>query len=455
MTVVIATGCESALGPMVWSYVCTAIALAICLATRSNHKLDVFGPIITITAYLAFLFGVRGIFVLSFDPYYFMPYATPALISTALALAVTGMIATYCGYCLPLGARIADLVPKPAFLMAGESEYPNIVILGAAAAGLGGLAIFSAIGGGHKGVDVTSSAGTFWITPLINLLPISLLMFVLNGKGRSLAPHRVLGAAILASGVFAAFLIFSSKLLIIETIYVGLVVYHYRVRRLRIVQVLVLIITAFVLMQCAKLYLSLYIHNLSMLLWNMMQSWKSMWMQLFSRFYGLDSMVAILIHTRRVHYEWGSSFGELLYWWIPRVIWPSKPFSWSYQFSFILQRYNSTDAGSFAAPTFLGELYLNFGLAGLIAGSVLVGAAARVAYVYFVRQVSSKSALLIYALVLVHLGQLCESTLAVAVALSLAHILPLTVLLICARYVEDRQTAGNLYRLVPDAMSRA
>ena len=411
---------------------------------------------ITITAYLAFLFGIRGIFVLSFDPYYFMPYATPGLISTALALATTGMIATYCGYCLQLGDRIADLIPIPAFLWAGERQYPNIVILGAAAVGLGGLALFVAIGGGHKGIDVTSSAGTFWITPMINLLPFSLLMLVLNSKRHWLTPRRVLAACILASGVLAAFLIFSSKLFVVETVFVGLVAYHYRVKRLRIASVVVLIFASFVAMQCSKLYLSLYTYNISMMLSNLTQSLNSLWMQLFSRFYGLDSMVAILIHTRRIHYEWGSSFAELLYWWIPRAIWPNKPFSWSYQFSYILHKYNSADAGSFSAPTFLGELYLNFGLVGLIIGSVLAGIAARAAYVYFVGRVPSKSSLLMYGLVLVHLGQLCESTLAVAVALSLAHILPLSAFLICTRYIEFYRTRGELYCLVQtNAMRKA
>jgi hypothetical protein len=367
--------------------------------------------------------------------------------STALALATTGMIATYCGYCLPLGDRIADLSPKPSFLLAGENQYPDIVIFSAAGAGICGLTLFAAIGGGHKGIDVTSAAGTFWMTPMINLLPVSLLLLLLNcGRGQ-LTLRQILGAGFLGSSVLAAFLIFSSKLFIIETVYVGLVLYHYRVRRLRASLVIALIVAAFVSMQCAKLYLLLYTESLSLMLSNLTQSWNSLWMQLFSRFYGLDSMVAILIHTRRVHYEWGSSFAELLYWWIPRAIWPQKPFSWSYQFGFILQKYNSAEAGSFSAPTFLGELYLNFGLGGLIAGSVLAGIAARAAYVYFVRRVGTKSALLIYGLVLVHLGQLCESTVAVAAALSLAHIVPLIGVLICSRHLENLRTGAGLDRL--------
>jgi hypothetical protein len=440
MTAIILAGYESIIGPIAWSYACTATALVICFATRGNDSIDVFAPMITIMGYLAFLFGIRGIFVLNFDPYYFMPYATPGLISTALVLAITGMISTYCGYCLPFGDRIANLTPQPSFLLAGERRYPNIVIVAAAVAGLTGLALFAAVGGGHKGTDMTSSAGTFWITPLLNMLPISLLLLVLSSKGGKLTPSRVVGTSTLALGVLASFLVFSSKLFIIETVYVGLVIYHYRVRRLRMVAVASLIFAAFVVMQCIKLYLSLYSHNLLLMASNLTQSWNALWMQLFSRFYGLDSMVAILMHTQRIHYEWGSSFAELLYWWVPRAIWPNKPFSWSYQFSFILQKYNSAEAGAFSAPTFLGELYLNFGLAGLIAGSVIVGIAARAAYSYFVQGVSSKSALMMYGLVLVHLGQLCESTLAVAMALALAHIGPFAGLLVFARRVEEHDT---------------
>src|SRR5207302_1750898 len=110
------------------------------------------------------------------------------------------------------------------------------------------------------------------------------------------------------------------------TFLMALILRHYRVKRLRVGIALVLMVASFVVMQCTKLYTGPYSGDLSVLLSNMLQSRDSLWMDLFSRFYGLDSMVAIIGHTHSGNYEWGRSFAEIFYWWIPRAFWPGKPY---------------------------------------------------------------------------------------------------------------------------------
>jgi oligosaccharide repeat unit polymerase len=439
----VTTGAETSIGPMSWSIACIVVALAISVARVGHERFDVFDPIVVIMAYLAFLFGARGMFVLEFDPYYFLPYATPALLSKALAYANIGMISIYVGYCLAAGVRLAEIAPIPRLLVVGEDWFPSIVIVLAAVIGFGGLAVFSILRGASFAPDVTVAAGTFWLTPIMNLLPCSLLLALTNGEHHPKTMPRIASLVVLTGCVLTAFFVFNSKLFVVETFLMALVVRHYRVRRLRVGVVVMLMLASFIVMQCVKLSMGQYSGHFSMLLATMFQSWDELWMDLFSRFYGLDSMVAIIIHTHRGNYEWGRSFAELLYWWIPRGLWPGKPYSWAYDFSFLLANYNNpSDAGFFSAPTFLGELYLNFGVPGVVIGGVVFGIVARATYVYFVRRTPTKAGLLIYGIALVHLGQLCESTLAVAIVLMLARFVPLLCLLLWSRWTRVRQASS-------------
>jgi hypothetical protein len=77
------------------------------------------------------------------------------------------------------------------------------------------------------------------------------------------------------------------------------------------------------------------------------------------------------------HYE-GSSYGYLLYGWIPRVIWPNKPIAQEANVAFALDyglliesQADTTRMGI----GFLGEAYANFGRTGVVAVMFLIGSA--------------------------------------------------------------------------------
>lgn len=72
-------------------------------------------------------------------------------------------------------------------------------------------------------------------------------------------------------------------------------------------------------------------------------------------------------------YKMGSTLEQLLYIFAPRVIWSEKPGGNSAQ-TFNRDFHLSEDPDTHISPTHIGELYWNFGLAGVIAGMALLGA---------------------------------------------------------------------------------
>lgn len=71
-------------------------------------------------------------------------------------------------------------------------------------------------------------------------------------------------------------------------------------------------------------------------------------------------------------YKMGATLDQLLYVFVPRVIWSDKPGANSSQ-TFNRDFHLSEDPDTHISPTFLGELYWNFGYIGAVVGTTLFG----------------------------------------------------------------------------------
>jgi hypothetical protein len=71
-------------------------------------------------------------------------------------------------------------------------------------------------------------------------------------------------------------------------------------------------------------------------------------------------------------YKMGATLDQLLYVFVPRVAWSEKPGDNSSQ-TFNRDFHLSEDPDTHISPTFLGELYWNFGYAGAVLGTALLG----------------------------------------------------------------------------------
>jgi len=106
--------------------------------------------------------------------------------------------------------------------------------------------------------------------------------------------------------------------------------------------------------------------------------------------------LAAITTPETIPFRYGHDYFLLpLYILIPRVIWPSKPIlSGSIQFS-IDYAGQSIDTTHSTAVTPFGDLYLNFGLPGIIGGMFLLGILYRLFYQAF-RERNSESSLVLY-----------------------------------------------------------
>ena len=117
---------------------------------------------------------------------------------------------------------------------------------------------------------------------------------------------------------------------------------------------------------------------------------------LFPRFHGTGSLARVVEKVPAVGHQWGKYFvTDLLFFPVPRALWPEKPVSSGIQFNRLF--YNDIiprDETSAIVPTLLGELYWMFGLPGILAGTCLFGASCRALYCYMVANRSLASVVL-------------------------------------------------------------
>lgn len=78
-------------------------------------------------------------------------------------------------------------------------------------------------------------------------------------------------------------------------------------------------------------------------------------------------------HIGKDHpYKFGSTLEQMLYVFVPRIIWSEKPGENSAQL--FNREFNiSADRDTFISPTHIGELYWNFGVFGVVIGMALIG----------------------------------------------------------------------------------
>lgn len=97
-----------------------------------------------------------------------------------------------------------------------------------------------------------------------------------------------------------------------------------------------------------------------------------------------------IVVPREMPYLYGSSYLQVLLFPIPRGLWHAKPTG---DISAVMDVIDSTKSG-LAFPEF-GEMYANFGLPGVVIGSVLLGIAVEVLAERFARSTSTRESVFI------------------------------------------------------------
>jgi hypothetical protein len=130
-----------------------------------------------------------------------------------------------------------------------------------------------------------------------------------------------------------------------------------------------------------------------------------------SRFYGVDAVTYAIRDTPGVmDFQLGRTVWPLTYALVPRQLWPDKPtvsFGKIFAETYFGRFFHGT--GIAAAPTVVGEAYIDFHLPGMLLAALWCGFVLRVAYEYFIRLNFGAPAVSAYGAVFLYLFSFWEA----------------------------------------------
>ena len=121
--------------------------------------------------------------------------------------------------------------------------------------------------------------------------------------------------------------------------------------------------------------------------------------RLMSDFTVFDHFLTILEGVpSRLNYQYGKTFFSIFLHFIPRFLLPDKPVGAGYLFR---ERLTNTFRGG-RGLSIIGELYVNFHVAGIITGMLLFGIFSKMIYAYLTFNQHNKGVILIYTITLIY-----------------------------------------------------
>jgi oligosaccharide repeat unit polymerase len=219
------------------------------------------------------------------------------------------------------------------------------------------------------------------------------------------------------------FLISSSKALLIRLLFTPMLFRHFLVKPLRMRSVLLFFLAFALLFPVFYAYRALGVGGLDGVV-PYLQNTEMPLLKMYNRAYDADSFMRVLHATGEggVPLQWGRSLVDLFVFFVPRALWPAKPPSFG--LGFAGQYMPDVDWGimTYVSPSLPGELYLDFGLAGVLLGFLGLGWALRAAY--RVARRGGPGAVLLYGYFFLAAVHLVEGSIAAQVEFLLMSVVP-------------------------------
>ena len=219
---------------------------------------------------------------------------------------------------------------------------------------------------------VRGGFGLFWLYPLLYSAIFAWSLGIADRWTRGMRPSwwQFLG---LAGSALTVYAVTSAKAALVNAVIIPVVLYHYTVRPVRWRYIFIPALVFMLVLPA--LYLYREVGADAQLLQHL--SVKQMLgggQILLGRSYLADSFGAVLAYTPRVYgFQYGRPWLKLLYFWIPRAFWPSKPVTSSIAFGQTYLSAYREGSLSFMSPTLLGDAYMNFGALGILVVFLGVG----------------------------------------------------------------------------------
>lgn len=354
-------------------------------AARSRH---VFFTLLSMSWTLFFVLPVfTRYFLRGYDPEAFTSLngVLPGDVARGQLVVLAAYVALLIGYGIPLGRILAGALPRPRH----EWPLPTGVAIAAVLIPLG-WAVY--LGGQFKIIPREAGSGLLGVIAKGTTSGIALLM-LLYLRYRSRFVLMALWAAIPPTMFFNFFT--GSKGLFLAPLATVAVTYAGVERRFRIRWVVGGVLVVSLLYPVSNFYREVILQGFTKGAIDVLRDPKQSLSRLSgyasqfeageyllagltatsSRFDGLGITAIIVRDTPKlVPYQGGWSIGHIFIAYIPRVLWPGKPMLTCGQW--VTDNYGGGQiAGvrSSTGPSWVGELFFNFGIAGVIGGMLLLG----------------------------------------------------------------------------------
>ena len=396
------------LGTLGWIFLFANIGLAILpWLTRLPKRIDFFEPILFVSLIFFLMFVLRPLQILR-RPELAAPFLNnnQALFDKTLLYSFLAIASFYIGYANPLGKKIGRNFPIPNRLrqpwryrrvMFISIIYMIVGSIGVALAvtRAGGIGVFW---GNLQGRQILAQASQSSFASLSVLTSIATLLLFTYSFKRSLLKIWALFGLILTTILI---LPFGGRTAVLTTPLAIVVIYYYtrsqfHFKRLRSALMLLAIATfvvVFIVVFGALRAYSARQGNLAGAT-SALDSRLSDPFDSFVREYVQYDWFAIVVDVfpSQLSYLGGDSFVETFTLFVPRALWPAKPSPIAFQVNKFVG-----GPGTGTPASLPGELYLNFGLPGVIIGMVLFGLILKALYSLLRAHITNPSIILLYA----------------------------------------------------------
>ena len=418
-----------------WLLLCGAFVMAWFVSWHTSR--DPFAPLLPVTGYIFLGIGVRGIAVREgwLPDNYNLPLGDQWLTVSVWLLGTLAIISCCLGYRSRAGVLVGRR-PSSGKLAGRHIPKEILVSFSIVCVLIGVLSLillrhrFAGVAGfGQTPAAVasrTSEGGLFGID-MLAYFPLLGALLTWRVKGIGATGRIALIANLIL--VITWFLIAGRKSLLFEAVLAFFVVWHYTHKRIRGRTLVLLVVPALFIISLSFYFKDYGFKTQSIeAQYSGQPAWEAVVDPLISRSYQFDALTMIVDKTRSPEdYRLGSTFEDVLWFYVPRQWWPTKPISFGYSFG--PEFFPGSNVTASYTPSMVGELYLDFGLIGVAGGFYLFGIVLRACYESFTGN-RSRLSVAIYAIILFRLTNMVEGPISTHFEFLLAELTPVAVVVV-------------------------
>lgn len=377
------------------------------LAAIFRKKFNPFEPIYLWIILYAYLYWAKPLVLLLRGGAF---YTGAAFVNQALLIAMLGLICFYCGYYLSWGKKISELVPAlSGDLSSGRLYYIAIAftIIGFLAFNYlieisGGWRIFWSMAHGAAGQPQKTTAYIYQLSELMLvgfILAVESFMHSRIIEKARVRALEVVAMVITSLGTIGYAIAWGSRTFF-AWIFVALVVLYFVKKRgfPKIKTIAVLLLALFLLILFIPMYRSEFYLGGNLEKVGRYLNYRHFLDASFDyqdEFGAYLSEVALV--PRSIPYNYFQLYAQMPLYPIPRLIWHDKPTNFNPHWDEFLSK-SGIQWG--AAESFLGDLYAQLGVLGVMIGALFSGVIWKTIYEYFNKNQQNRSLLFLYALTL-------------------------------------------------------